>query len=221
MRYFLILLLFAAQLSAETADSFVCQQDYAAGSLSKQLSDKYTKIETVQGDFLQNSRLESFEIEEESRGSFWVTNDGSFKWQYTEPNQQYYMLKSKKFYHYVPEHSQVNVSDASQSELAALPVKILLGIGELDDDFIVKKQCYNPDGQFVLSMLPKEAVDIPVLELNILIDKSSGQLLALQWLDSQENRTILSFKELNFNVNFDLDVFNDTFSDEIFINQMD
>lgn len=188
-------------------DDFSCKSgqalsESAGTNLIAEAQSWYNKINSLKGDFSQNSYLAALDIGETSSGSFWFKKRGLMRWTYVHPEAQDFIIRENTFWLYRPADSQVLVDDFKSILISDLPIAFLMGLGDLSRDFRFVEGCKRASGSMVkLSSRTKPAPGETLNELNtfaLLLD-AAGRATAAQIEDVSGNVTTITLKNISEN----------------------
>jgi outer membrane lipoprotein carrier protein len=127
-----------------------------ASELLEKVQTRYTTIESLHGDFRQDSYVAALDEQETSSGEMWFGKPGKMRWVYTKPRPQIVVINEGILWLYQPENRQVVIDDIGNVLLSSLPVSFMMGVGNLSRDFDLKGGCKGPEG-VVLRLVPHKS----------------------------------------------------------------
>ena len=144
------------------------------------------RISDYSADFSQESRIASLDRRQQAKGRVEVAFDYrpersgetvptvKFLWQYDTPTIQKIISNGKTMWVYLPENSQVILSDIDQIKQADQndPMAFLTGLGNLSRDFAIgwAEPGQDVDGNYVLEMTPRRSSSL-ISRLLIVVDR--------------------------------------------------
>jgi outer membrane lipoprotein carrier protein len=155
---------FAAISSLGTAsaqlDSFECTGSATvtqseARSILERVQKTYSQIDSMSGDFRQDSYIAALDEGEASSGQMIFAKPGKMRWSYKQPRLQEVVVREGELWMYQPDKGQVMIDDIGNVLLSALPISFLMGIGNLTKDFDLLSACRSKGG-VVLKLVPHE-----------------------------------------------------------------
>ncbi|MEN9845385.1 MAG: hypothetical protein RIS36_532 [Pseudomonadota bacterium] len=138
-----------------------------AQRLLSKVQSTYAAIETLHGNFKQDSYVAALDEQETSSGEMWFGKPGKMRWVYAKPRPQTVVINGGTLWLYQPENRQVVIDDIGNVLLSSLPVSFMMGLGNLSRDFELKGACNAGEG-VVLRLAPQKK------------DERSGQAEALE-----------------------------------------
>jgi len=140
--------------------------------------DSYDKILDLQADFVQTVEIYDFNTPYVSKGKLFIKK-GKMLWDYHEPGKQMIYVNGGGFQFYVPDHKQVIRSKVGGHSDSHLPLKLLSGLGHLDQDFDVSFEIEPPKpGEAVhLNLVPKKAMGLINIIITLIPSSEIGGLL--------------------------------------------
>ncbi len=112
-----------------------------------------------EAEFRQITEIDGFDSPIASRGRLYIKKPGKLRWDYEEPYHQQIMVNDQKIWIYTPEQKQVVVSPMAGFTDSQLPLRLLMGMGRLDQDFTVEWADPDPvaaGGRGPLRLTPKD-----------------------------------------------------------------
>jgi outer membrane lipoprotein carrier protein len=148
------------ETSAAEGKAFECSKGSEISSAEAQqliarVQTTYASIETLQGNFKQDSYVAALDEQETSSGEMWFGKPGKMRWVYAKPRPQTVVINGGTLWLYQPENRQVVIDDIGNVLLSSLPVSFMMGLGNLSRDFELKGACKTEEG-VVLRLLPQK-----------------------------------------------------------------
>jgi outer membrane lipoprotein carrier protein len=145
--------------SGQASKAFKCSA--GAGTLSRdqgnailaKVQETYSKIDSIQGRFLQESYVAALDEGEESSGEMVFAKPGKMRWSYKDPRPQEVVIRDEELWMYQPDKGQVMIDSVGKVLMSALPVSFLMGMGNLAQDFELVSACQGKSGA-ILSLIP-------------------------------------------------------------------
>lgn len=164
-----------------------------ADELLRRVEERNRRTVDLTARFVQSYRSGMLGHEIVESGSLSVKRPGRMRWEYEEPEVKTFVADGQSFYFYVPADRQVIVQ--SQSGQRGVAVTLLSGDGSLSAEFEVSLPT-GSEGR--LRLTPREP-DPDVRE--VLVDVGpAGEILAIEVLDVQANRSRYEFYDTKTNV---------------------
>jgi len=197
------------------------------GDVVNALEQGYSILNDVRADFSQQTEIASMGRKERGAGELFLKkgkgNQAMFRFNYSKPKQQF-ISNGKKLWYYMPENSQVIVSDvASLFENGnSVALNYLTGMGHVSKDFNIRfaGDGHDKKGNYLLELIPKNPTQA-MAKLHLAIKSQAvdsfvkeGQAanpfpIAYSVLfDSLGNRTTIEFSNVKVNKGIAGDIFN-------------
>jgi outer membrane lipoprotein carrier protein len=186
--------------------AFECSKGSALSSseaqhLLEKVQTTYASIETLHGNFKQDSYVAALDEQETSSGEMWFGKPGKMRWVYAKPRPQTVVLNGGTLWLYQPENRQVVIDDIGNVLLSSLPVSFMMGLGNLSRDFELKGACRVAEG-VVLQLFPqkkggKEAQGEALEGFDLLVDAGQGLPKGAKISSLGGNTTAIVFSNLS------------------------
>ncbi|MCW8922423.1 MAG: outer membrane lipoprotein chaperone LolA [Gammaproteobacteria bacterium] len=161
----------------------------------EQLLERFlTQSKTMSADFVQTLRTDDNEVLQESKGRFYLSRPGRFRWNYTEPYQQEIVSDGEQVWIYDVDLKQVTVQQQSASTNNT-PMALMEGKLKLEQAYDVSELDHR-DGVYRLKLSSKTD-DVDFSQLIVGVDKQGMQFMQLR--DQFEQTTDIVFENLELN----------------------
>lgn len=147
--------------SGEASKAFKClsrggqlSADTGRAVLGK-VQEAYSKIDSLQGSFTQESYVAALDEGEESSGEMVFAKPGKMRWSYKTPRSQEVVIRDEELWMYQPDKGQVMIDSVGKVLMSALPVSFLMGLGNLSEDFELISACQGTSGT-ILNLVPRD-----------------------------------------------------------------
>lgn len=192
--------------TAFAGSEFDCLEKVGAEEQQKLIPDiekYYASLNTLDGNFVQDSYTLGLNQREESKGRVYFKKPGLMDWWYDLPekNKQRFVADGKSLWIYQPAIPQVVIGDFEQSFSSDLPVSFLLGIGKLSERFKLASACKTNVG-LALKLLPQKA-DASLDEFALLVESKNRAPLGARLVDAGGNETTIVFSDIHYNRDVD------------------
>jgi outer membrane lipoprotein carrier protein len=172
-----------------------------AQQLLAKVQSTYASIETLQGNFKQDSYVAALDEQETSSGEMWFGKPGKMRWVYAKPRPQTVVINGGTLWLYQPENRQVVIDDIGNVLLSSLPVSFMMGLGNLSRDFALQGGCRTGEG-VVLRLIPQKkegrSDQSEALEgFDLLVDAAQGLPKGAKISTLGGNETAIVFSELS------------------------
>jgi outer membrane lipoprotein carrier protein len=124
----------------------------------KQLQARYEKMNDMQADFSQKTKIEGFERPVTSSGKVYIKKPGRLRWDYLDPATEQIYVNQDDVKVYVPEHKQVLVGKLTQMAASKAPLELLQGAANLDESFEIEHTTGKDrgvGGMPLITLIPK------------------------------------------------------------------
>jgi len=105
----------------------------------------YSKIDTLQGEFIQKTYFADFDTEKEFHGVLYFKRPDKMLWRYSGNSSDIVYINNKEIILYQPENKQAFYTTVEKTGLTSSPLILLFNINKLKDDFNVtedmNKEC--------------------------------------------------------------------------------
>ena len=153
-----------------------------------------TQSKTMSADFVQTLRADDNEVLQESKGHFYLSRPGKFRWNYTSPYEQEIVSDGEHVWVYDVDLQQVTVQKQSAS-VNNTPMALMEGRLKLEEAYNVSELDHR-EGIYRLRLSSKSK-DVDFSELIVGVDKQGLQFMQLR--DQFEQTTDIVFEKLELN----------------------
>lgn len=147
------------------------------------LDNFFTKVTTMQANFVQEIRDEKGKFRQKSTGKMYLQRPGRFRWEYTKPDKHLIVSDGGSVWIYDEDLDQVTVK-SMKSTLASAPVGLLLNKQPVNQQFQVTPM--KSTGRLDWFHLIPHKKDSDFTSMDIAIDKKGIQEMVLQDKFGQE-----------------------------------
>ncbi len=188
MHFFLALLLAQATPAAKDLNTIV----NGVERLFAQMKDFSSDFIHVDQDSLNRKR--------QATGHVYLMRPRKMRWEYQNPEEQYFVSDGKTVYFYVPADLQVNKETVRETFDDRMPLMFLLGRQNLRDEFTgfarLAAKPFLP-GTAVIQMFPKRKTDLT--EVIMEVDPANYQIRRLLLAHSDGSRSEFIFSNIRTN----------------------
>lgn len=156
----------------------------------------FARMTDYSSDFVQIS-YDVLNRRQEGAGHLYLKKARMARWEYTKPEEQYFISDGKTVYLYVPADKQVNRDAVKDTLDDRMPLMFLLGRSNLRDEFTrfelsPANQKPHFQGTKVVRMVPRRKTDLK--ELIMEVDPKNYQIvrLLLERMDDSKSEFIFS-----------------------------
>ncbi|MEC4677487.1 MAG: outer membrane lipoprotein carrier protein LolA [Nitrospirota bacterium] len=186
------------------------EENKAVQKVVSDIQASYEKINDLQSDFVQTVEIDGFDTTYISKGKVFIKK-GKMLWDYIEPGKQMIYVNGDGFDFYVPDHKQVIRSKIGGQSDAHLPLKLLSGLGRLDQDFDVSFEIEptKPGEAVHLKLIPKKHIGVNQIVITFIPSEKIKGLVIDQVVLYEENGNISTsiFEKVQINAGLNDDLF--------------
>lgn len=168
----------------------------------EQLKQFLANITSLSAEFKQLTLDENGRPSQKSKGQFYLSRPGKFRWDYKTPFEQQIVSSKGKVWFYDADLEQVTIKKLDDS-VGSTPALLLSGDIALEENFILKQQGIDEDLQWI-KLSPK---DEDSGFKYILIGLDSGGLGGMELSDNFGQLTRIYFSKLQINPKLDNKLF--------------
>ncbi|WP_031433313.1 outer membrane lipoprotein chaperone LolA [Methylomarinum vadi] len=174
----------------------------AEPTAEQQLKSFLEQTQSLTADFKQVSFDQYGNPAQISRGIFYLSRPGNFRWQYKQPYVQEIISHDGKVWFYDADLEQVTIKSVDDS-LGATPALLLSGEVKLEENFILSQQGRDEDLDWVKLSPKNEESGFKY----ILIGLSEGKLAGMELSDNFGQLTRIYFSNIQINPRLAKDIF--------------
>ncbi|MBF0447178.1 MAG: outer-membrane lipoprotein carrier protein LolA [Magnetococcales bacterium] len=159
------------------------------------LNDFFTRLHTIEAEFVQQIYESDNQTPSVSRGLFSAKKPGLFRWDYSEPFEQVILSDADSVYFYEVDLAQVTKSSAARLEQT--PAAFFVSDRPLSQTFalsVTEDSTWHVPG---VRLVPLKEGSIQ--EIVLTLHPQKDELLNLQVLDSLGNHSRFGFQNVRFN----------------------
>ena len=161
----------------------------------ERLLDRFLKeSKTMSANFVQTLRADDNEVLQESKGHFYLSRPGKFRWNYTTPYVQEIVSDGEQVWIYDVDLKQVTVQTQSPSANKT-PMALMEGKLQLEEAYDISELDHR-DGVYRLKLSSKSK-EVDFAELIVGVDQQGLRFMQLR--DQFEQTTDIVFGELELN----------------------
>ena len=199
---------------------FECHSDLISSKVGSSLLHKvalaYQSSVSFRANFMQESYLAALDTSEQSSGEVIFLKPAKMRWDYLKPDQQHFVMRDNTLWLYQPVDHQIVVQSIAEVLLSDLPLSFMLGLGNIERDFVLVESCKSAEN-IVLHLAPQKSKrtsgsDDGLKSLDLLLAPSgSGLPIGARIRDITGNLTAVVFSQLHSNIkleanNFELQI---------------
>ncbi|MEO2054901.1 MAG: outer membrane lipoprotein carrier protein LolA [Nitrospira sp.] len=156
-----------------------------------QIHETYDKMEDFKARFVQTVEIFDFNVPYVSKGNLFIKK-GKMRWDYHEPSRQQIFVDGGGFHYYVPEHKQVIRSRVGGRSDVHLPLQLLSGRGQLNEDFDLsfEEEGSSVKGSVSLRLVPKKKMGLIKIVIRVAPSPQIGGLMIHEAVLREENGNI-------------------------------
>ena len=122
-------------------------------TLAQRVDDHYNQLRSLRAAFTES--YEGFGMSRSESGTLYLQKPGRMKWDYSSPAGKIFLLDGKYAWFWSRSASQVQRIEAKKLDDLRSPLRFLLGHTELEKELTSLKAGKAPDGQYLLTGLPR------------------------------------------------------------------
>ncbi|MCP5425247.1 MAG: outer membrane lipoprotein chaperone LolA [Gammaproteobacteria bacterium] len=174
-----------------------------ATARSESLVERYFQnLQSLKADFVQQVYDDQSRPLETTHGQLVMQKPGRFRWDYSPPAEQVIVADGQRLWMYDVELEQVTVRALNEA-LNSTPFALLSGAAPIQDAFTVTRETTSDGWQWFELQPKEEQPDFKRLRVAF----QGEELKAIELEDVLNQRTRLTFKDLQRNVSLDPGVF--------------
>lgn len=171
-------------------------------ALIARVDARYSELRDFEARFTQRYVRRALRKTLEERGKLYIKRPGRMRWEYEAPERKLFVSDGKKTYFYLPEERQVIVSQEPAGALGGdddSPLSILSGRRRLMETFSVSEAGpASSDAVALLRLIPRQPSP-ELSEVEMEVERQSGQIRRLRLVDGQGNQTEFQFTQVREN----------------------
>jgi len=171
----------------------------------KQVEKRYKMVRYFRAKFIQTSLAPGVIRAERARGIVYLRKDGKFRWDYDEPETVIIVSDGNTLWIYQVEDKQVMVDTSFKTKMKRFPYTFLKGMERLDNDFNARV-LNATNTSITLELTPKKAFK-EISKMQLTLDKVTLLIHKVEWVSTQEVKTIISFDDIDITSNIPDSVF--------------
>ncbi len=152
----------------------------------------YKNLRTLEGRFTQVTYIKDIDKAETFKGIFYLKMPDRMRWKYTEGSTDEVYLTGNEMVIDQPSESQVFISSMSGSGLNSSPLRILLDLDELENNFNLKSR----KGHIFMTPRGKKTV---VDSIELVLSGNRFPLERIRLLDRYGNKTEIMLMDVKIN----------------------
>lgn len=179
----------------------------------KQLQARYEKMNDMQADFSQKTKIEGFERPVTSAGKVYIKKPGRLRWDYLDPATEQIYVNQDDVKVYAPEHKQVLVGKLTQMAASKAPLELLQGAAKLDESFEIEPTTGKDrrvGGMPLITLIPKAKEQESIKNLQKIVVEVFPKTYFIRTVSLHEisgNVAVFEFSNLKPNLGLGNEVF--------------
>jgi outer membrane lipoprotein carrier protein len=180
-----------------------------AKDLVNKIEARYQKTTDLTAEFAQPTSVRGFASAIHSSGRVYLKRPGKLRWDYLEPTLEQIFVQNDRVQFYIPEHKQVLNGQLSKMADSQAPLRLLQGIGRLDEHYRV---ALMPDGArgdgglpLLTLTLPEGGPDQPRIVVEV--EATTHFLRRVELHDVNGNVSTFTFRAIKANTGLKDDLF--------------
>jgi outer membrane lipoprotein carrier protein len=175
-------------------------------ALVEPLQARYEGVRTIRARFIEvyESRVLGKSFRES--GKVFIRRPACMRWEYEEPEKKLFVTAGDVTYFYIEEDHQVIISRMGKEQAEKIPTLLLVGKGDLLKDYVVSLERRPGKNVKRLKLVPKEPVeDYRYFLLDV--DARGLRIFRVTAVDASDNRTVITFLDIEENCELDNSLF--------------
>jgi outer membrane lipoprotein-sorting protein len=211
------LLLAPLAVAAGLADPGLNEPDTRLRSVLERFDEAQASIHRISANFREVKTLALLKEPVVQSGRFFHTKPDKFLWEYTNPEQKSLMLNGKTIIGYYPEQKR---AEEIQTRFSKRIVKYM-GLGsvltDLTDEYeIALSEENRVKGTDLIVLTPKKRrIKKRLAEIRIWLDRELSQPRQMEYLESDGDKTLFTFSNIQINPEINLSKYEITFPDDV------
>ncbi|VAX32363.1 hypothetical protein MNBD_NITROSPIRAE02-148 [hydrothermal vent metagenome] len=152
----------------------------------------YKNLRTLEGRFRQVTYIKDIDKEEIFEGIFYLKIPDRMRWKYTKGSTDEVYLTDKEMIIAQPSESQAFISSMDSYGLSSSPLRILLDLDELENNFVLKSRTGH------IFMTPKGKKTV-VDSVELVLSGNEFPLEKIRFLDRYGNKTEITLMDVKIN----------------------
>jgi outer membrane lipoprotein carrier protein len=191
-------------LALLTFTTYSFSEDPNSAILDK-IEKVYSKYNDMKAEFAQESYNATSETTKKLTGLYFAKRPNLMKWEYNEPDEQYFVVDGSFLWFYTVEDKQVVKSKIKEAEDSLkMFLDTFTSIKKLENDFTIKID--KTTEALILQLKPKKN-NTGLASLNIYMNPTTYELLKTENIDHFYNRNTITFKKIETNTGLKDDKF--------------
>ncbi len=178
---------------------FFTQGQVFAEEAKTKLENYLNDITTFEATFEQALSSEANGLQETSKGKFYLSRPGKFRWNYSEPYEQSIIADGKNIWIYDKDLEQVTVREMSEI-LADSPALLLSNEVAISEEFVVTMLPQPKESSYEWFMLKPKVDDRQYADIRLAFENANlkemelrdnfGQLTRIVFFDQKRNQKV-------------------------------
>lgn len=168
--------------------------------LIDRIQQTYNKAKYMTADFTQEAYNQTIGRSQNAKGKVYLKKPNLMRWDYEEPDIQYFIVDGKTFWWYTPESNQVIKQPTAAAFDSRIPLSFLGGLGVIRRDFHIQysKEKISREGWLSLLLSPRNPTGA-FTQLTMEVDPDVFEIRRVIMEDGFGNRTILLLSNMRVN----------------------
>lgn len=174
------------------------------------LQGVYEGVDDLKASFVQKTTSRALRKTFTERGKLYFRKPSRMLWDYAEPDGKKIIMDGGFLWMVVPGEPHIYRQEITKAFETSTPLAFLTGVGRLTDEFrITAAPAEGGSGEepvYRLTLDPK-AKDSPIRPMDLLVDRSSFLVIAVESTDLLGNHTEIRFSGIEIDVGLTEDLF--------------
>lgn len=163
----------------------------------KKIEELYKTYYDMKAEFTQESYNATSDTTKKLSGLYYAKRPNLMRWEYLEPDEQYFVVDGKFLWFYTVEDKQVIKSKINEVEDSLkMFIETFSALKKLEGDFTIKTE--KSKEALILQLKPKKNIS-GLSSLNIYMNPSTFELIKTENIDHFYNKNTITFKKIEVN----------------------
>lgn len=172
-------------------------QPQSGEELLAKVSDRYSVLTTIKGNFSQQTCIKSTGQCQEFSGKFYIKRLNLFRLEVTSPESQLIVSDGTTLWTYLKENKKVYKADVTKSQTVFSPFELLLNYQSRYSTQLLPED----DGKFVVRLVPK--IQSPLIaEIHLMVEPDDYTVEKFTILDAMGNEMVYILSRIKYDQKF-------------------
>ena len=177
--------------------TYPCFAVVSDDELLKKIENLYRSYIDMKAEFIQESFNSTTETTKKASGNYFAKKPNLMRWEYIDPEEQYFLFDGKYLWFYTVEEKQVIKSDIQNTnDGLKMFLDFLSSLDKVKKDFVVTMDKSKTD--LTIHLKAKNQMS-GLLKLNVYLNPETLELKKTEHFDQFDNRNTIYFKKIKVN----------------------